>query len=84
MTASQLFKTTRATHQLSLREFGAALGISHTQVKQIEDGHDLPTRRNMADWIASDEAWVRVLGLELFGAQFAPVIDGVLTPEVAA
>ena len=79
---SKLFQQARADHNMSLRDFGKALGISHQQVKNIEDGKDDPTRENVYSWIESETVWINTLGLQIFNLNYGPVIQNILVPSV--
>ena len=52
----------RAAQGLYMREFGAALGVSHNAVAQWENGIASPADALVASWCESPEAWIRRLG----------------------
>jgi transcriptional regulator with XRE-family HTH domain len=76
------FGAARQQNGMSLREFGAVLGVTGQQVQNYETGKQLPERASVAEWINSDVAWVHRLGLEIFGAQFGDLIQAVLLPNI--
>lgn len=76
----QLITAARQAQAMSLRDFGAALSISHQQVVNYEAGQE-PDKTRVAAWIESDVPWVRNLGLAIFGAQFGELIHAILVPD---
>jgi transcriptional regulator with XRE-family HTH domain len=64
----------------SMREFAAELHVSQTQVMNWENGTQEPDRTRVAQWIVDERAWVKSMGLHIFGVQFAPLIQNVLVP----
>ena len=77
-----LIANARATQGASLRDFAEPLGVSYQQIKNYEAGQ-MPDRERIAAWICSETPWVHHLGLEIFGAQFANLIQSILVPEAA-
>lgn len=78
--AKELISASRLAQKMTLREFGAALGVSHAMVDLWEKGVSVPDRSRIASWIADERQWVRLLGLQIFGAQYRALIQNVLVP----
>lgn len=79
-TAADLISAARRTQGMTLRDFGAALSVSHTMVANWESGISEPDRSRVAAWIVDDREWVMVLGLRMFGRQYRELIQSVLVP----
>ncbi len=77
---NSLIRAARDEQHMTLRDFGAALSVSHTMVANWEDGTSEPDRARVAAWITDDRPWVRVLGLQIFGQQYRALIQNVLVP----
>lgn len=77
---SRIISAARAAQQMTLREFGAALSVSHNMVVLWEDGTNEPDRARIAAWITDEREWVHLLGLRLFGVQYSALIQNVLVP----
>lgn len=77
---NNLIRAARAEQQMTLRDFGAALSVSHTMVANWEDGTSEPDRSRIAAWIVDERPWVQTLGLRMFGAQYRALIQNVLVP----
>lgn len=75
-----LIRAARESQKMTLRDFGAALGVSHTMVLAWETGASEPDRARVAAWIADEREWVQVLGLRLFARQYHALIHNVLVP----
>lgn len=73
-------RAARDEQSMALRDFGAALGVSHTMVAMWEAGESVPDRARIAEWIADERPWVQTLGLRLFGIQYRALIQNVLVP----
>lgn len=65
---------------MTMREFGAALHVSHAMVNLWESGVNEPDRERLAAWIGDEREWVHVLGLRLFARQYSALIRNVLVP----
>lgn len=65
---------------MTLREFGAALSVSHTMVANWEAGVSEPDSARIAAWIVDERPWVQVMGLRLFASQYHALIRNVLVP----
>jgi len=79
-TTPSTIRAARTAQGMTLRDFGAALGVSHTIVANWENGVSAPERGRIAAWIADERQWVRLLGLQIFGAQYEALIQNVLVP----
>lgn len=77
---ADIISAARSEQRMTLREFGAALSVSHTIVGAWEAGTGEPDRARIAAWIADERAWVQVLGLRLFARQYHALIRNVLVP----
>lgn len=77
-----IFASARAAQNMNLRKFGEAIGVTYQQVQNYETGKQAPDRERVAAWIESDAPWVRQLGLNIFGAQYAKLIQDVLVPDI--
>jgi len=67
---SKIVKATRSAHELSLREFAAALsdslgGISHTTVKNWEDGLETPRPLTLLPIMLQFDDWRRDLAFDI-------------------
>lgn len=78
-TASTI-RAARDAQHMTMREFGAALGVSHNMVMLWEEGKNTPDRSRVAAWIADERDWVHLLGLRMFGLQYRALIQNVLVP----
>jgi len=79
-TTRDLIRAARDERRMTLREFGAALSVSHTMVNLWETGVSEPDSARIAAWISDDRPWVQVLGLRLFARQYHALIRNVLVP----
>ena len=79
-TTAEIVSAARAAQHMTLREFGAALSVSHNMVVLWEDGTNEPDRSRIAAWITDEREWVHVLGLRLFSVQYRALIQNVLVP----
>jgi len=77
-------RAARDAQRMTMREFGAALGVSHNMVMLWEEGKNTPDRSRVAAWIADERDWVHMLGLRMFGLQYRALIQNVLIPTAAA
>lgn len=75
-----LIRAAREAQHMTLRDFGAALSVSHTMVVLWEAGTSEPDRARIAAWITDEREWVHLLGLRLFGVQYRALIQNVLVP----
>lgn len=75
-----LISAARTDQGMTLRDFGAALSVSHTMVANWEEGVSAPDRARIAAWITDEREWVHLLGLRLFGVQYRALIQNVLVP----
>jgi len=57
------------TQSFTLREMGAALGVSHQAVAQWADGTMEPTEERLRSWLVDPRPWVKQLGFNLFMAR---------------
>ena len=75
-----LIRAARDEQHMTLRDFGAALSVSHAMVALWESGENTPDRARIAAWITDERPWVRSLGLHLFAQQYRALIQNVLVP----
>lgn len=78
--SSEIVRAARDEQRMTLREFGAALGVSHTMVATWEGGESEPDRKRISEWISDERSWVQMLGLRLFARQYHALIRNVLVP----
>lgn len=76
---AQLIAAARKEQAMSLRDFGAALGISHQQVKNYEAGQ-IPDGEHLATWLESNTPWVQHLGQQIFCHKYGALVQAVLRP----
>lgn len=63
---------------MSVAEFAAALGVSRQSVFLWESGENVPGKDRVADWLRDEREWVRRLGLDVFGIEYAGIVSAVL------
>lgn len=75
----------RTAQNMSMREFGAALGVSQQMISYWEAGTSAPDMARIARWIDDDRDWVQVLALRMFYAMRPGLVRAIMLPnEVAA
>lgn len=79
-TTESIIRAAREDQRMTLRDFGAALSVSHTMVATWEAGESTPDRTRIAAWIQDERPWVQSLGLRLFALQYRALIQNVLVP----
>lgn len=70
----QAFADTRAASRTSLREFAAALGVSHQAVGEWESGVSSPTYERIIEWLRDERPWVHQLGAAIANIKYAELL----------
>jgi len=73
-----LIQGCRQRQEMSLREFGNALGVSHMQVRNFEKGIAAPDNERLLSWTRSETPWIKQLGQEIFAARYVPFVEALL------
>lgn len=74
---AHVVKEVRSARDMTLHEFGDALGVSHAAVALWEGGGDIADNR-LSAWLNDDREWVRMMGFRIFIAKFGPTMAGVV------
>ena len=84
---AQAVKDAREAKQLTLRDFGIELGVSHNLIALWEAGERDITHDRIAAWLSDNRDWVRQLGVMTFSIKFGPMMANLAagkTPPSAA
>lgn len=70
LTVSELLSKSRQSQRMALREFGSTLGVSHTSVKQWEDGVASPSEDLLKSMLMDKRDWVSQLAEDIYVARY--------------
>ena len=70
LTIPELIADARQSQHMALREFGAAFGVSHTSVKQWEDGVASPSEDLLKTMLMDKRDWVSQLAEDIYVARY--------------
>lgn len=82
--AAQIIKNAREMQQMTLRDFSAALGVSHNAVAMWETAEREISTDRLQAWLNDSRDWVRLLGVKLFALKYGPMLANVAANQPPA
>lgn len=71
---ASIISSTRYELHMTMREFGAALEVSHNMIAVYEGGANTPTDERLMAWLNDPREWVWKMALDIYLIKNTPLI----------
>lgn len=82
-TQADIIFSARQAQNMTMRDFAAALGVSHNAVALWERGETEVSFERMVEWAGSQVEWIRQLGAQLNAVRSRRVLDAIAQTDEA-